>query len=76
MGNCRFQPEGYCLPLPADQQDNASVGAVQGLPDILRTGNPGIVDGENRVLLIAIAVVLFAVSFAVAWFLKKKADLE
>ena len=39
-------------------------------------GAAGIVDGENRVLLIAIAVVLFAVSFAVAWFLKKKADLE
>ena len=39
-------------------------------------GAAGIVDGENRVLLIAIAVVLFAVSFAVAWFLKKKADIE
>lgn len=39
-------------------------------------GAAGIVDGENRVLLIAIAVVLFAVSFALAWFLKKKANLE
>ena len=36
----------------------------------------GIVDAENRLLLIAIAVALFAISFGVAWFLKKKADLQ
>ena len=39
-------------------------------------GAAGIVDGENRVLLIAIAVVLFAISFAVAWVLKKKAHIK
>ena len=39
-------------------------------------GAAGIVDSQNRVLLIAIAVVLFAVSFAVAWFLKRKADIS
>ena len=39
-------------------------------------GAAGIVDGENRALLIAIAVVLFAISFAVAWVLKKKAHIK
>ena len=39
-------------------------------------GAAGIIDGENRVLLIAIAVALFAVSFALAWYLKRKADLS
>ncbi len=39
-------------------------------------GAAGIVDGENRVPLIAIAVVLFAISFAIAWVLKKKAHIE
>ena len=39
-------------------------------------GAAGIVDGENRVLLIAIAVMLFAISFAVAWVLKKKAHIK
>lgn len=39
-------------------------------------GAAGIVDGENRALLIAIAVMLFAISFAVAWVLKKKAHIK
>lgn len=39
-------------------------------------GAAGIVDSENRVLLIAIAVALFAVSFGVAWFLKRKAGIS
>lgn len=38
-------------------------------------GAAGVVDAQNRVSLIAIAVVIFAVSFGIAWFLKRKADL-
>ena len=39
-------------------------------------GAAGIVDAENRVLLIGIAVALFAVSFGIAWLLKRKADIS
>ena len=38
-------------------------------------GAAGVVDAENRVVLIAIAVAIFAVSAGIAWFLKRKADL-
>ena len=39
-------------------------------------GAAGIVDAENRVLCIGLAVALFALSFGIAWFLKKKAGLS
>ncbi len=38
-------------------------------------GAAGIVDAENRVVLIVVAVLLFVVSFGIAWFLKRKADI-
>lgn len=38
-------------------------------------GAAGVMDAENRVTLIVIAVALFAVSLLVAWFLKRKADI-
>lgn len=39
-------------------------------------GAAGLVDAENRVVLILVAVALFAISFAIAWFLKRKADVS
>ncbi|MBQ9069085.1 MAG: TVP38/TMEM64 family protein [Eggerthellaceae bacterium] len=39
-------------------------------------GAAGIVDAENRVTLILVAVALFAASFGVAWYLKRKADIS
>ena len=39
-------------------------------------GAAGIFDARNRVLCIALAVALFALSFALAWFLKRKAGLS
>lgn len=39
-------------------------------------GAAGIVDANNRVICIALAVALFALSFAAAWFLKRKAGIS
>jgi uncharacterized membrane protein YdjX (TVP38/TMEM64 family) len=39
-------------------------------------GAAGVLDAENRVMCLAIAAVLFAASFAVAWVLKKKAGIS
>ena len=39
-------------------------------------GAAGIVDAENRVLCLVIAVVLFGITFLVAYLLKKKADIS
>lgn len=39
-------------------------------------GAAGIVDADNRVICIALAVVLLALSFAAAWFLKRKAGIS
>jgi len=38
-------------------------------------GAAGIVDSQNRIACIAIAIALFAASFAIAWVLKRKAQL-
>ena len=39
-------------------------------------GAAGIVDEENRMMCLVIAVVLFGISFAIAYILKKKADIS
>ena len=39
-------------------------------------GAAGVVDSQNRIACIAVAVALFAASFAVAWILKRKARLS
>lgn len=39
-------------------------------------GAAGVVDAENRVLCLVIAIVLFGLSFLVAYFLKKRADIS
>jgi len=38
-------------------------------------GAAGIVDSQNRIACIAIAIALFIASFAIAWVLKRKAQL-
>lgn len=43
---------------------------------VYTVGAAGIVDAQNRVLCLVVAVVLFAASFAVAYVLKKKADIS
>lgn len=43
---------------------------------IYTIGAAGLVDGENRMLFLAIAALLFALSFFVAWVLKRKADIS
>lgn len=39
-------------------------------------GAAGVVDEENRMMCLVIAVVLFGISFAIAYILKKKADIS
>lgn len=39
-------------------------------------GAAGIIDAENRIVCIVLALVLFTLSFGVAWFLKRKAGIS